>query len=242
MSLLGTLLVGAVALVALGITLLLVSIAFEFVIDLKNVFLPISDARGASGKVKITGSIREGDETLEVPIVDSTAVAYLLKVYTQESFRDRMFMEWNEEGEVIRMVPFYVDDGYRSVLVEPGEEILPKTLQYIEKDDVMVVEFDDNTPESIKQILDRESVRHINNAYREKYEVSYLSPGDEVFVIGKISEDAINKRIIDDGWTFMVSDKSVLRVALGHSLWLIFFGILALLASAITFSLLRGLL
>lgn len=180
---------------------------------------PIADLANVSGPVEVTGTARPRDGTIEAPLTGTPCLAYGWRVTERRRDGDGD-TTWTTVASGNSSVPFLVDDGVASVLVDPANA----DLRLAEAREIRVGG-GERPPEAVRSFVEREP--DVGPEYREfsvgpfdlssgnarRYAESRLDPDEPVYVYGTTtyapgeSREAgqVNARI-EGGRPFVVAD------------------------------------
>lgn len=180
---------------------------------------PIADLANVSGPVEVTGTARIRDGTVEAPLTGTPCLAYEWRVTERRRDGDGD-TTWTTVASGDSSVPFLVDDGVASVLVDPANA----DLRLAEAREFRVGS-GERPPEAVRAFVEREP--DVDSGYREfsvgpfdlssgnarRYTESRLDPGEPVYVYGTTtyapgeSREAgqVNARV-EGGRPFVVAD------------------------------------
>ena len=203
---------------------------------------PVGDLANVSGAVEVTGTARSHDGTLEAPLTGTPCLAYRWAVTERRRDSDGD-TTWTTIASGHSSVPFRVDDGTASVLVDPARA----DLRLAEAREIRVGS-GERPPEAVRAFVEREP--DVDAEYREfsvgpfdlssgnarQYTESRLDPGEPVYVYGETTYapgesrevGQVNARI-EGGRPFVVADgteSEVTRRVLFRALGFVAFGLL----------------
>ena len=180
---------------------------------------PIGDLANVSGPVEVAGTARTHDGTLDAPLTGTPCLAYEWEVTERRRDSDGD-TTWTTIASGGSSVPFRVDDGTASVLVDPTDA----DLRLAEAHETYVGS-GERPPETVRAFVEREPA--VDAEYREfsvgpfdlsagnarRYTESRLDPDEPVYVYGEPTYapgesrevGQVNARI-EGGRPFIVAD------------------------------------
>lgn len=145
---------------------------------------PVSALSAASGRVVVTGIARRADRTVTAPFTRREALAHSwhVEALTREWSNDGVRHRWSQVDRGKGAVPFLVDDGTGTVLVDPDGA----TLRLAE---AWVPDYEPDPGERDTLDLDFGSLRQLAGESDPRYYEARLDEGETVTVHGTVGAD-----------------------------------------------------
>lgn len=141
-----------------------------------------------SGRVTVSGVARRADDALTAPLSGRNCLGYAWRTAEFRTMRslDGSIDNWGERGASGRdAVPFVVEDGTGSVLVDPTNAELRLAEEWV-RDPVDAPDLPDEDPSARDLIEDLLGIR----THSVRYYESRLDEGETVTVRGRVAPDA----------------------------------------------------
>lgn len=145
---------------------------------------PVSALSAASGRVVVTGIARRADSTVTAPFTRREALAHSwhVEALTRQWSNDGVRHRWSQVDRGKDAVPFVVDDGTGTVLVDPEGA----TLRLAE---AWVPDYEPDQSERDTLDLDFGSPRQLAGESDPRYYEARLDEGETVTVHGTVGAD-----------------------------------------------------